>query len=352
LMNKNLTEKIFELGEPLLIIIGAVFFGWVFKRFIHGYLQKLAKRTAFKTDDLLLEAIERQIIIWLGLAAVYYITKTTEYLLPYSANIIRIIVLTFILSITIAISKFLVGLIDVWSAKQARAIPSTKIFVNLIRAIVVTIGVLVALDYIGVSITPMLTALGVGGLAISLALKDTLSDVFAGLHILLSKKVVPGDFIELESGQKGDITNITWRNSTIIERTNNVFIVPNSVLSTGIIKNYDTLDRTFTAKFMLGVGYESDLSLVEKVTVEVAKEVVTGIDEHVKDFTPFVRFYEFGDSSINIKVFFKVYRYGDQWYLFHKFIKELVIRYRKEGINIPFPIRTVYHMNNIEMEDK
>jgi small-conductance mechanosensitive channel len=351
-MNENLTEKIFEFGEPVLIIIGAVLLGWIFKRFIHGYLQKFAKRTAFKTDDLLLEAVERQIIIWLGLTAIYYITKTTEYLIPYSVNIIKIIVLTFILTITVAISKFLVGLIDVWSSKQERALPSTKIFVNLIKAVVITIGVLVALDYIGVSITPMLTALGVGGLAISLALKDTLSDVFAGLHILLSKKVEPGDFIELESGQKGDIINVTWRNSTILERSNNVFIVPNSVLSNAIIKNYDTVDKTFAAKMVLGVGYESDLNHVEKVTLEVANNVVKDMKEHVKDFTPFIRFYEFGDSSINIKVFFKVYKYGGQWPIIHEFIKQLLVRYNEEGINIPFPIRTLYHMNNIEMESK
>ncbi|MFC1535998.1 mechanosensitive ion channel family protein [Candidatus Neomarinimicrobiota bacterium] len=351
-MNENLLEKIFEFGEPMFILIGAVFLGWVFKRFIHGYLKKLAKRTAFKTDDLLLEAIEKQIIVWLGLAAVYYITKTTEYLLPYSMNIIKIVIFTLIISITIAVSKFFIGMIDVWSAKQKRSLPSTKIFVNLVRAIVITIGALVALDFIGVSITPMLTALGVGGLAISLALKDTLSDVFAGLHILLSKKVVPGDFIELESGQKGDITNITWRNSTIIERTNNVFIVPNSVLSSGIIKNYDTINNTFSARITLGVGYESDLDLVEKVTLEVAKDVVKNMDEHVKDFTPFIRFYEFGDSSINLKVFFKVHKYGGQWPIIHDFIKKLLVRYNVEGINIPFPIRTLYHMNNIEMESK
>ena len=80
--------------------------------------------------------------------------------------------------------------------------------------------------------------------------------------------------------------------------------------------------------------------------------VVSGIEEHVKDFTPIVRFYEFGDSSINIKVFFKVYRYGDQWPIFHEFIKQLLVRYNKEGINIPFPIRTLYHMNNIEPDTK
>jgi len=351
-MDENLVEKIIEYGQPLIIIIGAVFLGWIFKKFIRGYLEKLAKRTSFKLDDLLLESIEKQIILWLGLAAIYYITITNLFLQQYSANIIKAIVFILIVSISFATSNFLIGMVNVWSAKQKRSLPSTKIFINLIRALVITIGILVALDFIGVSITPMLTALGVGGLAISLALKDTLSDVFAGLHILLSKKVVPGDFIELESGQKGDITNITWRNSTIIERTNNVFIVPNSVLSSGIIKNYDTIDRTFTAKMTLGVGYESDLSFVEKVTIDVAKDVVKNIKEHVIDFTPIVRFYEFGDSSINIKVFFKVYRYGDQWAIFHKFIKQLLVRYNEEGINIPFPIRTLYHMNNIEMDEK
>ncbi|NHZ85263.1 MAG: hypothetical protein GWP19_05215, partial [Planctomycetia bacterium] len=83
-MNNNLIEKIFELGEPLVIIVGAVFLGWLFKKFIYGYLQKLAKRTAFKMDDLLLESVAQQIIVWLGLAAIYYITKTTEFLQPYS----------------------------------------------------------------------------------------------------------------------------------------------------------------------------------------------------------------------------------------------------------------------------
>jgi small-conductance mechanosensitive channel len=351
-MNNNLIEKIFEFGEPLVIIIGAVFFGWIFKRFIHGYLHKLAKRTTFKMDDLLLEAIERQIIIWLGLAAIYYIAKTMDFLQPYSANLIKIVVLTLIVTITFTISKFLIGMIDEWSANQGRSLPSTKIFVNLIRAIILTIGFLVALDFIGVSITPMLTALGVGGLAISLALKDTLSDVFAGLHILLSKKVQVGDFIELESGQTGNITNITWRNTTILERTNNVFNVPNSRLSNAIIKNFDAVDKTFSARVPVGVAYESDLDHVEKVTIEVAKEVVSEIEGHDPNFTPFIRYSEFGDSSINFKVFFKVLDYGAQYPVIHNFIKSLLVRYNQEGITIPFPIRTLYHVNNIKMEDK
>ncbi|MEE8341834.1 MAG: mechanosensitive ion channel family protein [Candidatus Neomarinimicrobiota bacterium] len=350
-MKNNLLEKIYEFGEPLLIIIGAVLLGWIFKKFIHGYLHKLAKRTNFKMDDLLLESVARQIIIWLGLAAVYYITITTDFLQPYSVNIIKLVVLVLIVTITFAISKFLMGMIDVWSANQARSLPSTKIFVNLVRAVILVIGFLVALDYLGVSITPMLTALGVGGLAISLALKDTLSDVFAGLHILLSKKVKTGDFIELESGQTGNVTNITWRNTTILERTNNVFNVPNSRLSNAIIKNFDAVDKTFSARVPIGVAYESDLDHVEKVTIEVAKKVVAEIEGHDPKFIPFIRYSDFGESSINFKIFFKVTDFGAQYPIIHNFIKQILVRYNEEGINIPFPIRTLYHMNNIELEN-
>jgi small-conductance mechanosensitive channel len=348
----ELVDILTGLGTPILIVLGTILVGWIFKRFIHGYLQKFTKRTAFKTDDLLFEAIENQIIIWLGLAAIYYIAKTTEILSKYSENILKALVFILIISIALAVNKFLIGMIDVWSAKQKRSLPSTKIFVNLIRAIIMTIGLLVALDFIGISITPMLTALGVGGLAISLALKDTLSDVFAGLHILLSKKVEPGDFIELESGQTGNVTNITWRNTTILERTNNVFNVPNARLSNAIIKNFDAVDKTFSARVPIGVAYESDLDHVEKITIEVAKEVISEIEGHNPDFTPFIRYSDFGESSINFKVFFNVIDYGAQYPIIHNFIKQLLVRYNKERINIPFPIRTLYHMNNIEMEDK
>lgn len=337
---------------PIIIIVGAIIIGWLFKKIVHIRLAKLAKRTAFKTDDVFVEAIESQIIIWFILAGLFWIAKNSVVVQPYSEHLIKLVLVALIISITYAMSKFLVGMVEVWAAKQQKSMPSTLIFINLIKVIVITIGILVALDYIGVSITPMLTALGVGGLAISLALKDTLSDVFAGLHILLSKKVEPGDFIELESGETGNVTNITWRNTTILERTNNVFNVPNSRLSNAIIKNFDAMDKTFSARLPIGISYESDLDQVEKVTIEVAKQVISENKGHDPDFEPFIRYFEFADSSINFKVFFKVLDFGAQYPIIHNFIKKLLVRYNEEGINIPFPIRTVYHMNNIEMEDK
>ena len=146
-------------------------------------------------------------------------------------------------------------------------------FTNFVRIAIYVIGVLIILDSLNISIAPMITALGVGGLAISLALKDTLSDIFAGLHILLSKKVQVGDFVQIDSGDMGYVMNISWRNTTIMERTNNIIHIPNTRLSSATIKNFDSGDPSFSVKIPVGVSYESDLGQVEKITQEVIDEI-------------------------------------------------------------------------------
>ena len=186
-----------------------------------------------------------------------------------------------------------------------------------------------------------MTALGVGGLAISLALKDTLSDFFAGLHILLSEKVRIGDFVELDSGEMGYVTNITWRNTSLKERTNNLITIPNSKLSNAITKNYDAIDSSYSVKITAGVAYDSDLDHVEKVSLEVAKEIIKDLDTAKKDYEPIVRFQQFGDSSIDFTVYMRAVKYGDHHSIKHEFIKRLHKRFNEEGIEIPFPIRTI-----------
>jgi len=187
----------------------------------------------------------------------------------------------------------------------------------------------------------MLTALGIGGLAVSLALKDTLSDVFAGLHILLSKKVQPGDFVSLDSGEMGYIQNITWRNTKMLERTNNIIHIPNNKLSSAIIKNYNSGDPSFSVRIPVGVGYDSDLEQVERVVLDVANELFNSMPEMNKNSKPAFKFRGFGDSSIDFIVYFRGNKYGDQNPIIHAFVKKMHKRFNEEGIEIPFPMRTV-----------
>ena len=343
-------------GPPAFIIVVGIILGFIFKRFVHTKLKIAAKKSDWAGDDVVLDAIEPHIVIWFFLGALSIAVSNIQALEPsnvYLTDIIndyvpKFLIIVLIGSITLAIGKLSVSLFDLWAKDQEKGFPSTTMFTNFVRIAVYVIGVLIILDALNISIAPMITALGVGGLAVSLALKDTLSDVFAGLHILLSKKVQVGDFIQIDTGDMGYVKNISWRNTTVMERTNNIIHIPNTRLSSAIIKNFDSGDPSFSIKIPVGVGYGSNLDEVEKVTQEVIDEIQNSMDETNKNYEPTMRFQSFGESSINLMVYFRGNRYGDQNPIIDTFIKLLHKKYAATGIEIPFPMRTIIHKNEKE----
>ena len=326
---------------PSLIVSGGIVLGMIFKQVVHSRLKKAALKSEWEGDDIILDAVESQIVLWFFLAALSQALRGVEIAEPIGLYVSKFVIIILIASITHAAAKLIVGLLDLWSKKQGGGFPSTTMFTNFVWVTVYIIGLLVILDALDISITPMLTALGIGGLAVSLALKDTLTDVFAGLHILLSKKVQPGDFVILDSGEMGYIQNITWRNTKMLERTNNIINIPNTKLSNAIIKNYDSGDSSFSVKIPVGVGYDSDLDVVERVVMEVANDLHQSMDEMNKKAGPAFKFRGFGQSSIDFIVYFRGNKYGDQNPIIHEFVKKLHKRFNEEGIEIPFPMRTV-----------
>jgi len=338
---------------PLFTVFCGLLFGFIFKRFIHVRLKNIAKKSEWDGDDAVVEAIEPYIVIWFFLVSLSIAVANFNVQQLNNAYLIKILndylpkfLIVFLIgSITIAFGNLSVRLFELWTKGQGKGFPSTTMFTNFVRITIYLIGILIILDALNISIAPMITALGVGGLAVSLALKDTLSDVFAGLHILLSKKVQVGDFIQLDSGDMGYVQNISWRNTTIMERTNNIIHIPNTRLSSAIIKNYDSGDPSFSVKIPIGVGYESNLEKVESVTKDVIQDIQLTMEETNKNFEPAMRFQNFGESSIDLMVYFRANRYGDQNPIIHNFIKKLHKRFGEEDIEIPFPVRTLLHKN-------
>ena len=326
---------------PAIIVFIGIVLGMIFKQVIHTRLKKAALTSEWEGDDIILHAVESQIVLWFFWAALSLALRDVEIAEPFGLYVSNFLIIILMASITHAAAKLIVGLLDLWSKKQGGGFPSTTMFTNFVWITVYSIGLLVILDALDISIAPMLTALGIGGLAVSLALKDTLTDVFAGLHILLSKKVQPGDFVSLDSGEMGYIQNITWRNTKMLERTNNIIHIPNTKLSNAIIKNYDSGDPSFSVKIPVGVGYDSDLDVVERVVMEVANDLHQNMDEMNKKSTPSFKFRGFGQSSIDFMVYFRGNKYGDQNPIIHAFVKKLHKRFNEEGIEIPFPMRTV-----------
>jgi small-conductance mechanosensitive channel len=225
---------------------------------------------------------------------------------------------------------------------------SASIFVSITRVVVWTIGGLVLLNSLGVAITPLLTALGVGGLAVALALQDTLSNLFAGVHILASRKVQPGDFIQLDNGMQGYVEDTNWRNTIIRQLPNNILVVPNATVASSIVTNYHLPEHEISVTVPCGVSYQSDLEHVERVTIEVGQEVMQEVEGAVPEHGPTVRYNAFGGSGISFNVGLRAADISAQGLIIHEFIKRLHSRYQKEGIDNSSPTEAIVYMNSEE----
>lgn len=219
-----------------------------------------------------------------------------------------------------------------WRLRQIFA--STSIFANITKIAIYVIGLLLALQSLGISITPILTALGVGGLAVALALQNTLSNLFSGLQIIASKQIKPGDLIKIDSGEQGYVEDITWRNTTIKTIGGNLVIIPNISMASTIIKNYSAPNEDTSVKIDVHIAYDNDLKKTEQITMEVAEEILRSTPGGLENFRPQVRYEEFADAYLKMSVIMRGRKFVDQYLLKHEFIKLLHNRYRTSGIKI------------------
>ncbi|MFJ5803288.1 mechanosensitive ion channel family protein [Streptomyces decoyicus] len=305
------------------------------------WLGKHALRTRWSGDDIVVDAL-RTVVPWAaitaGLAAAAAALPLTE-TVGHTVN--RTLTVLLILVVTLTAARVITRLVKTLAQSRSGVAGSATIFANITRIVVLAMGFLVVLQTLGISIAPLLTALGVGGLAVALALQDTLANLFAGVHILASKTVQPGDYIRLSSGEEGYVVDVNWRNTVVRQLSNNLVIISNRQLADTNMTNFSRPEQKLTILVQVGVGYDSDLEHVERVTTEVVESVMTDVNGGDPDHEPAVRFHTFGDSRISFTVILGVGEFSDQYRIKHEFIKRLHQRYRAEGIRIPSPARTV-----------
>ena len=240
-----------------------------------------------------------------------------------------------ILVITAFGARILGRLVRGYTEREGSRLPSTSIFVNLARGIVWVIGGISVLAALGVSIAPLLTALGVGGLAVGLALQPTLENVFSGIQVLAAKQIEPGDLIRLETGEEGSIIDVTWRNTTILTPSDDIVIVPNSVLGRAIITNYTTGSCEHVVVVPVTVASSADPAAVERLAREVATEVVADVEGAVRGAEPAVRFATSGPAGLQVNAAIRVRSYPERLPVRHEYLKRLQQRLIAEGIEAP-----------------
>ena len=223
-------------------------------------------------------------------------------------------------------------------------VPMTR---QIASIVILAMGILIVLDQLGISIAPLIAGLGITGLAVALALQGTLTNFFAGLNVMTDGSIREGDFVELDPATIGTVVQIGWRSTRIRLLTNNTVMIPNSKLADNISINYNYPVEEMAVYVPIGVAYSSDLDHVEKVTVEVAKEVMAKTPGSVDGFEPSIWYTDFGDSNINFWVVMRADNYMNSWGVKHSFIKAIFSRYNEEGIEISFPARNIFVRDGI-----
>jgi small-conductance mechanosensitive channel len=336
-------KTLYEWGIP-----SVLFLIWVVLIFtmippIMRRLRGRAEQTQHIFDDILASVLTTPFILFfLGLGLSFYLDAVPDFPKKWVKYSDALLILLFVLAGYLFVDRLMMEILRRYSKKVDFISSSAGVIKTLYRALILGFVFLIVLDRLKITITPFLASLGIGGLVVALALQDTLSNFFSGIYIFFDKPIRIGDYIMLESGREGYVTQIGWRNTRIRMLPNNIVIVPNTKLVSSQITNFYLPEMEMAVLVQVGVSYQSDLEKVEKVTIEVAKEVLQEVEGGVKEFEPFIRYHTFSDFSINFTVILRAKEYVDKYLITHEFIKRLHKRYQLEGIEIPFPIRTVY----------
>ncbi len=318
-------------------VIGAQIIAWIL-RAVSTYVSK----TKTKLDDYLIHAVAAMIRLGLIIAGVLYaIWRVWPEATIGSYPLGDLYIVFGFIWAGIAAQRVMRAIFKWYSEELGGKVrKSSQTIFSFIESLS-TIGiwlivVMLILQRFGIQIGPLLAGLGIAGVAVALGFQDTLKGIFAAFFIAVDQPIRIGDYVKLSNGTEGFVEDISWRSVRLKTFAENIVVIPNSELASMIVTNYH-LPRARTGVVVpFGVAYDSDLGKVEKVSLEVAAEIMKDV-AGIKDFEPVFRVYELDDSSINCKLILRAEEYTDRSMLISELIRALKERFDQEKIEIPFP---------------
>src|SRR2546425_2266299 len=289
-------------------------------------------------------AIRLPSVLWsvvLGLwVAVEFAGQTERLSRRLSEQLGLVLEVAVILSVTITVANTLSILIQRASERRALGVLITGLGQSVTRGAVYIVGALMLLTALGVQITPLLTALGVGGLAVALALQDTLSNLFAGAHLLADKPIRVGDYVKVADTVEGHVVDIGWRSTRVRMLQNVVVTIPNKRVAESMITNYDMPESRLALPIRVAVDYGADPDLVQRILVEETTGALNEVPGLLAEPEPSARLIPgFGEFSLDFTLICHVKSFNDQFLVQHELRKRILRRLGAEGIRIPVQVR-------------
>jgi small-conductance mechanosensitive channel len=292
-----------------------------------------------RADSVFLQAIRLPSMLWCLVLGLFVAIEVAEMPRRLSIQLHTVLEAAVILSVTITVAGVLASLVAAAGERRALTGGVTGVAQTTVRLVILVVGGLVLLSSLGIAITPILTALGVGGLAVALALQDTLSNLFAGMHLLADKPIRVGDYVKISAeNAEGYVIDVGWRSTRLRMLQNNIVVVPNSKVAQSVITNYDMPEPRMALGMKISVSYATDVDRLERLLLEEAIAAVGEVPGLLGDPPPSVRFIPgFGDYSLDFTLNCHVVSFVDQFGVQHELRKRILRRFRAESIDIPFP---------------
>jgi small-conductance mechanosensitive channel len=332
-MSRWLTdEKLLERWGPPLAVFGALLGALLVTRYV---LLRLLRRHSPAPGSLaatFADTISFPSVLW-ALAAAADLSLSSADLTARQTRLVDEWIGAFVIvSLTLVALSVAVRMMTHYGERQGMPFAAAGLSRALIRVVVVAIGLMSLMANFGKSIVPLLTALGVGGIAVALALQDTLANFFAGIHILVERPIFVGDLIRLSDGQEGVVTDIGWRTTRVRNGANDMVIVPNSRITTGTLVNYSSPDRREAASLAILVAHDADPALVCRIALEEARGTAGVLPEPapVCLCDPGVL-----PTHLQFTLVVNVARRDDQGGVLSEIRLRLLARFREEGVPLP-----------------
>ena len=350
-MDRFTQDDAIEAGIALGIVVGSIILARIVAALLRRFVHRFMAQTETELDDLIADALRAPLIFSIVVFGFYLAARTVSELDAQRDIIDRIYVASTVALGFIAVRSVILGLIG-WFAEReggsgildVRTLPMVTRVVNIMLFL---IGGLVILDTAEIAINPLLTGLGLGGLAIALALSPLLSNIFASSFLISDGSIRAGDFIEVEGGPMGWVEDIGWRATRIRTFSNNIVIIPNAALADSTVTNFDTEGQPVDAAVTCGVAYEEDLERVERVCRDALRQVRDSAPNTIKSHEPIFLFQNFGDSNVDFLMKVRADERRNLGGLTHLMIKAIHARLNAEGITINYPARRLF----LEEED-
>ena len=327
------------LGIVLIFAVFALIFNLVIIRF----LKRVTAKTAIEGDDRILDLLQRPLFVSLvivGLAQATRVLQLPENVLFVTLSILKTIAVFVWTSFAIKFAKFLLNKISAGRKERQLIQKSTlPLFSNLAIIIIVATAIYFLFIAWGINVSAWLASAGIIGLALSFAAKDTLANLFAGVFILADTPYKLGDYIVLDSGERGQVTHIGIRSTRLLTRDDVEITVPNSVMGNAKITNEaGGPSAKHRIRVKVGVAYGSDIDKVR----EVLEQIAINNTQVCKTPEPRVRFRNFGNSSLDFELLCWVDMPVLRGQVLDKLYTEVYKEFMNVGIEIPYTKQDVY----------